>query len=143
MRVLIIEDRSEDVERLKNLLNEIDDRSFSMECVSGSSETKTILKEEQFDLLLLDYLLGLDPGQEDLVDDGLDLLEWIQQEIDDLPIIMITAYGDAKTACYALLNGADHFIPKSELDPELLRSSITHVLDQQHQESEENVSSIS
>jgi DNA-binding NtrC family response regulator len=63
------------------------------------------------DLVLLDYLM---PGM-----NGIEVLQTIRKTQNDLPIVMITAYGTIDLAVEAIKAGADDFITKP-FDPEHL-----------------------
>jgi len=67
-------------------------------------EAQTLLKRETFDLCLTD--MRLPDGT------GLELVQHIQQRYPQLPVAMITAYGNLETAINALKAGAFDFLTK-------------------------------
>ena len=77
------------------------------------------LGPERFDLVLTD--MRLPDG------DGLDLVEWIQQNRPGVPVAVITAHGNVEAAVRALKLGAFDFISKP-LDLVALRKLITATL---------------
>ena len=60
---------------------------------------------------------------------GLELLPKAKEARPDVPVIMITAYGDAETKRTALENGADALLPKP-IDFVLLRNEIDTRIEQ-------------
>ncbi len=60
--------------------------------------------------------------------DGLELVRTIRQQYPDLPVILMTAYGDETTAIEALEAGAASYVPKAQKAERLL-TSIERVLD--------------
>ena len=54
---------------------------------------------------------------------GLDLLPRIKAERPDIPVLMVTAYGDESTRKIALDRGADGFVTKP-IDFTLLRAQV-------------------
>ena len=78
------------------------------------------LAHESFDVVLLDLML---PDAS-----GLESLKNIQQRFPLLPIIILTGQVDEHLAQDAVEAGAQDFIQKSNLDPELLRRSIRYAI---------------
>ncbi len=75
-------------------------------CIEG-------LKNERFDLLLLDWML---PDG-----DGADVLHWVRENLGwDMPIVVVTAHEDEKNVITALRAGADDYVTKPPNPPELL-----------------------
>src|SRR3984885_12919757 len=65
---------------------------------------RRLLKTEQFDLCLTD--MRLTDG------DGLELVQWMQQNTPSVPVAVITAHGNMETAVRALKLGAFDFVSK-------------------------------
>ena len=81
------------------------------------------------DLVLLDMRL---PGM-----DGIQILQKIREKIKDLPIIMVTGYGNVELAEQAIQLGADHYLSKPFHNKELLEV-IKQVLEKRGYVMEEN-----
>ena len=85
-------------------------------CVVRTAATGTeglaMLAEEDFDTVLLDLML---PDR-----NGLDVLEEIRRTDDDLPVVMITAFGTIDTAVRATKQGAFHYFTKPFKNDEVL-----------------------
>ncbi|MFY7963038.1 MAG: response regulator [Elsteraceae bacterium] len=115
--VLVVDDEP-DVEPLYTQLFRRDLRSgrFSMVFVSSGSEALARLSEPQrVSLLLSDVNM---PGMT-----GLELVPRVKALQPDLPVIMITAYGDSETRRRALECGAEGLLTKP-VDFEALRGEI-------------------
>jgi len=100
-KILIIDDESDICELLEFSL-----RRSNFAPVSAPSVTaaKKALANQQFDFCITD--MRLPDGT------GLELIEHIQQEYPNLPVVMITAFGCIETAIDALKAGAYDFLTK-------------------------------
>lgn len=100
-QVLIVDDEPD----LRSLLS-ITMSRMNLKCFEAENieRAKKLLLSQKFDLCLTD--MRLPDG------DGLDLVDHIQQHYADLPVAVITAYGNVETAVRALKFGAFDFIAK-------------------------------
>jgi two-component system response regulator PilR (NtrC family) len=74
-----------------------------------SATALTVLQQQSIALILLDLRLGRESG--------IDLLVRIRETWADVPVLMVTAYADAKSAITAMKHGAKDYISKPfELD---------------------------
>ena len=81
------------------------------------------------------FLAGLKPGRDAclLIDaslpgmSGLDLLPVVKQRRPDLPVFMISAYGDRETVSAALARGAEKFLTKP-VDFPALKQDVSHAV---------------
>jgi two-component system, NtrC family, response regulator AtoC len=89
------------------------------EAKNGLSAQK-LLQEEAFDGAIFDLKM---PGMT-----GLELLEWLQEEGRDLPVIMISAYGEVEDAVAAMKAGAADYVVKP-FDPEDLQMRILRAVE--------------
>ena len=97
---------------LETILN---DPSYRLIRADSADQALLALVAEEFALLVLDISM---PGMS-----GLELLPRAKSIRPDVPIIMITAYGDAETKRRALENGAEALLTKP-IDFGMLRSEI-------------------
>jgi DNA-binding NtrC family response regulator len=111
-RILIIDDEPG---LRKGLGKVLELRDFIVLEASGGAEALAILRKEDIDLALLDLKLE---GES-----GLDVLRRLKAEEQLLPVIMITAYGNIRSAVECLKAGAINYINKP-IDGELLVSLI-------------------
>ncbi len=100
-KVLIVDDESDIRELLELTLGRMSLESESAEDVRSA---KKKLATGRFDLCLTD--MRLPDG------DGLELVELIQKQYDQMPVAVITAHGSAETAIRAMKNGAFDFVSK-------------------------------
>jgi CheY-like chemotaxis protein len=117
--ILVVDDEP-DVEALfrQQFRRDLRAGRFSIEFAqSGSNALQYILKAPDGTLILILSDINM-PGMS-----GLDLLPKVKAERPDVPVIMITAYGDAETKRQALERGAEGLLTKP-IDFSALRSEI-------------------
>ncbi|MAZ65555.1 MAG: sigma-54-dependent Fis family transcriptional regulator [Kangiellaceae bacterium] len=115
-KALIIDDEPDIVELLSITLGRM---GILARGALSIEEAKNILRQDKFDICLTD--LRLPDG------DGIELVSFIQQHIDNLPVAVITAHGNMETAVQALKAGAFDFVSKP-IDLEKLRHLIRSAL---------------
>ncbi len=105
-RVLAIDDNEDILFALKLLLRPHVEK---IETRTGPGEIAELMKEEEWDVILLDMNFTKDAisGQE-----GFDALEQILELDPDAVVVFITAYGDAEKAVKAIKAGATDFVLK-------------------------------
>ncbi|MCB9920989.1 MAG: sigma-54-dependent Fis family transcriptional regulator [Planctomycetaceae bacterium] len=86
---------------------------------SSAEEALEAVDEVRPDLIVLDVRL---PGM-----DGLSAIEQFRQRVGQVPIIVITAYGDLETAVEAVRNGAFEYIVKP-FDLDTVQHAVTRAL---------------
>ena len=111
-RILIIDDEDAIRESLDTLLTL---EGFTVSTAGDGPAGLELLSRNEYDLLLLDLSM---PGES-----GIDLLPRIKRMRPELPVIMITAYGDAETRRKAIERGAVGLLTKP-IDFALLRIEI-------------------
>lgn len=113
--ILIVED---DTSIVTNLTAFLHNNGFAAETAAGQSEAICKMKEQQFDVLLLD--VSLNEGN------GFALCREIRENY-DIPIIFLTASGDEYSVVTGFELGADDYINKPFRPRELI-SRINNVL---------------
>jgi DNA-binding NtrC family response regulator len=86
------------------LTNVLEASALPAKAVESGPEAFNELKNNNYDLVILDLKL---PGM-----DGIEILNRIRQDYKDIPVIMLTAFGDIKTAVDSIKMGAYDFITK-------------------------------
>ncbi|HEY5648506.1 MAG TPA: response regulator [Nitrospiria bacterium] len=100
-RILVIED-DEEVQAL--LKDEFSDEGCRVLQAVNGEEAKRLIEEGMFDLVITD--LRFPKGE------GLDMLPMVKSRNPEIPVIVITAFGEAKTREEAFQRGADRFLSK-------------------------------
>ena len=128
-RILIVEDEKK-IARIMEL--EINHEGYEAEVVYNGKDGIEKLKNEDFDLLILDIML---PGL-----DGIEVCNRIRK-FSDIPIIMVTAKDSTKDKVEGLDTGADDYITKPFEAEELMariRAQLRRETDNEENE-EENI----
>ena len=107
-KILIVDDEPFNLDLLEQ---ELSDLSYAVVRAETGAAALNQIDKVAPDLVLLDYLM---PGM-----NGIEVLQTIRKTQNDLPIVMITAYGTIDLAVEAIKAGADDFITKP-FDPEHL-----------------------
>ena len=100
-KVLVVED---DASMGALLVKDLGRRKFDVRHVTSAAEGLAVIAQEDIDVVVSDVRLG---GMH-----GLELCERITSERPDVPVILITAFGDLETAIAAIRAGARDFLPK-------------------------------
>jgi DNA-binding NtrC family response regulator len=105
-KILVVDDNKGIQSALELLLSPV---SKAITCISSPNRLLPLLETGNFDLILLDmnFSAGVNSGNE-----GLYWLKRIKEINNDIPVILITAYGDVELAVKALKEGATDFILK-------------------------------
>ncbi|MBI4766244.1 MAG: sigma-54-dependent Fis family transcriptional regulator [Deltaproteobacteria bacterium] len=101
-RILIVDDEIDMLELLELIIT--DRTEYEVVTTNSPLEVPELLKKEPFDLLITDLRMP------DI--DGIELIEMVKQVDDQLPFIIITAYGTIESAVEAMRKGAFDYITK-------------------------------
>ena len=108
-RLLVVDDEEPQRVMLANILGRA---GFQVVTAADGGEALARLKDAPFDLMLTDQRM---PSM-----DGLELLERVRRTRQELPIILMTAYGTVSTAVEAMKRGASDYLTKPFERDELL-----------------------
>jgi two-component system response regulator PilR (NtrC family) len=114
--VLIVDDEPDIRELLEITLGRM---GLNTRAAGDIASARTLLNSETFELCLTD--MRLPDGN------GIELVEYIQASLPQLPVAMITAYGSMDTAIQALKAGAFDFVTKP-VDLTMLRDLVNSAL---------------
>lgn len=113
LNIIVLDDEYEQLEGIKNLINEVCTYEYRLECVDCEEKLEECLEKDNYDILFLDIKLNKS--------NGIDLAEKILSDNPKLIIIFISGY----TEYYEEVYRVEHiyFISKP-LDAERIRKSI-------------------
>ncbi|SKA90353.1 DNA-binding response regulator, OmpR family, contains REC and winged-helix (wHTH) domain [Thiothrix eikelboomii] len=116
-RLLLIDD---DLRLSQMLVQYLGDAGYSLICASTGREGLKLAQQDEWSLIILDLML---PDA-----DGLDLCRQLRVgSTATIPILMLTARGDATDRIIGLEMGADDYLPKP-FEPRELRARIKAIL---------------
>ncbi len=115
-RTLIVDDEPDIRELLELTLGRMNVDTWP---AANLAEARALLERQDFELCLTD--MRLPDGN------GIELVEHIQERYPDLPVAVITAYGNMESAVQALKAGAFDFVSKP-VDLEVLRNLVGSAL---------------
>jgi DNA-binding response OmpR family regulator len=106
LNILIVDDET----AFSNLLcmDLESDGKYAVKTASSGEEGISLMKAETFDVILLDYHIGTMTG--------LQVLQWMNDEKIDTPVVMLTAAGTEEIAVNAMKLGAYDYARKERLE---------------------------
>ncbi len=118
--VLVIDDNPDDREAFRRALQKADENYVYLEAGDGLSGI-AMIERHRPDCVLLDYSL---PGL-----NGLGALQRIHEVDPFLPVIMLTGQGSEAIAVQAMKEGAQNYLVKTALKPNLLHRAILSAIE--------------
>ncbi|GAF02212.1 ATP-binding response regulator [Saccharicrinis fermentans] len=117
-KILVVDDNPKNIQVLGNILN---DNNYDVEVALGGKEAIDWLKEDFFDLMLLDIMM---PEV-----NGFEVCQTIRKESKHniMPIIYLSAKNDKESTVYGFKVGGQDFINKPFDTAELLARVSTHI----------------
>lgn len=128
IRVLLVDDDKDDYVILRDLLMEIEAGEFSLEWIATYDDAIEPMARNQYDVYLVDYLLG--------ERNGLELLQEAVMNGCKGPIILLTGKGTRDVDMAAMNAGASDYLNKSEIGPSLLERSIRYAIEHKRAQQE-------
>ena len=120
-RVLLVEDDPDDYIIVRDLLSEIEGSRFELDWVTSYDAGLDAIDREQHDVYLLDYRLGERTG--------LDLMKQSIENGCKAPMILLTGQGDRAIDLEAMNAGADDYLVKGRIYPDMLERSIRYAIE--------------
>lgn len=115
IRVLLIEDDEDDYFLTSDYLEQCDSPTFQLTWVTNSADAIEALQYKDFDLCLLDYLLG--------AENAVDVLDALKSNQFNLPVVILTGQSDAQVDEQVMRAGAADYLQKSEIEtPRFMRT---------------------
>ena len=116
-RILVVDDEPRMAEAVATALRR---SGHACRVATRGDEALALFRQHGADLVVTDLRM---PGL-----DGLKLLATLRNDAPDLPVILITAYGDVRTAVEAMREGAFDYVTKP-FDNDELRALVTRALE--------------
>ncbi len=117
--ILSLEDSDDDFQMLNTVLS--GHKQINLSRSSSIEDAIEALKQNHFDLILLDYLLS--DGN------GLDFLRRMEKECLEIPAVVITGQGDEMIAKQVIQAGAYDYLPKDRIGEESLLRVLINTLE--------------
>jgi PAS domain S-box-containing protein len=121
IRVLLVEDNSGDARLLREAVAEVRGPEFEWVTVDRLGEGLRRLREERFDVVLLDLSL---PDAH-----GFDTFARAAEEAPTLPIVVLTGLDDEELAVRTVQAGAQDYLVKAHVDGHLLVRAIRYAIE--------------
>lgn len=127
IRCLVVDDDAAIRDALEQYLRGFE---MSVQVAADGEQMRRLMRQTSFDVAVIDIML---PGE-----DGLSLTRWVQQT-HGLPVLLLTARGDAFSRVAGLEMGADDYLPKP-FEPRELVARIQAVVRRVRKSAPEQVS---
>ena len=114
MKVLIVDDEESFRMSLEVALNMT--KEFGVQSCGSAAAARSILNDNAFDVIILDYSMP--------EENGLEFLRWLQNNGNTTPVIMVTAAGSEAVAVEAIKLGAYDYFRKDQIDIDKLPLAI-------------------
>lgn len=121
VRILVVEDSVAQARFVQQTLHDMTSSAFEAACAADLASALEMLARGNFDLILLDLVL---PDAE-----GIETFKAVQSAYPGLPIIVLSGAGDETTALRAVAEGAQDYLAKNTLSPDLLGRSIRYAME--------------
>ncbi|MCL6613736.1 MAG: HD domain-containing protein [Firmicutes bacterium] len=128
LQILLIEDNPGDVRLIREFLAEAEGVDFALTVALSLAEGLARLTEADFHLVLLDLTL---PDSH-----GLETFLRLQKAVPLLPVIVLSGLEDEELALQAMREGAQDYLFKDQIEPNLLGRSIRYAIERKRLERE-------
>lgn len=126
IRVLLIEDNQADARLVQEMLSESLNFVFDFNHVDSIAKAHDFIKQNQYDVVLLDLSL---PDSF-----GLETVQSLVNANPDLPIVVLSGTADEKVAMDAVQNGAQDYLVKGQGATALLIRSLRYAIERKRSE---------
>lgn len=121
LKVLLVEDNPGDARLVRELLSEVKGRAFELEWADSLGVGLERLAAGHYDVILLDMELA------DSI--GLETLNTMLTAAPDVPVVIMTSLDDEELATVAVRNGAQDYLVKGMVQPNLLSRAILYAIE--------------
>ncbi len=119
-RVLVVEDDRIHFHFEKTILDKVFGDRMDVTWAESADKASDLLLREQFDICLMDYLLGDTDAKELMLD--------VDAEHLDTPVIIVSAFDEEDFDVNILQYGAEDYLVKGRFDAKALENSIRHAI---------------
>jgi two-component system response regulator FlrC len=95
-------------------------KDYEVVTAADVQEARRMIERRNFDLIITDERMPRTNGTE--------LIKWVKEQLPEMPIIVLTAYGSVETAVEAVKMGADDYLLKPLKSPDELRRAVEKAL---------------
>ena len=120
--LLIVDDSSSDRTIYRRYLRQDPHQAYDIAEVSLAEQGLELCRHKRFSVILLDFRL---PDMS-----GLQVLNILREQYPHTAVIMLTAHGDEQIAVHAMKSGAQDYLVKDGLNPDILQRTIRNVIHQ-------------
>src|SRR5690349_7482262 len=128
IKLLLLGDNLEDARLLQEYLGAVRDQEYFIVAVERIEDALSQLAGDGFDLVLIDL--------SESESEGLDKLVCARREKNDVPIIVLTGFGDEATGIKAMQAGAQDYLIKGNFDNQLLQRTIRYAIERHRLQTE-------
>ena len=119
--IFALDDDPGDLELFRRTLEDIRGWSVDFYAFTRWEDFRADIEKKPIDVLFVDYFMtGIT---------GLDVIEELRRQGEKRPIIVLTGMGDERVAARITRAGADDYLVKGELSPDLLRRTISNAME--------------
>jgi len=126
IKILLIEDNPGDIRLIRELLSESQQSSFDITVSERLSDGRSVLVNQEFDVVLLDLTL---PDSQ-----GIETLRKVYPDAPHAAVVVLTGLDDEETALTSLREGAQDYLVKDRMDPDALWRTIRYSLERKQAE---------
>lgn len=122
IRILQVDDDEEDFLIIQDLLKDISRQRYTIEWSPGYEDAVEKIKTNEYDVFLVDFMLGKYTG--------IELLKHIRQNNMHIPVIIFTGQGDERIDMEAMNAGAADYLVKGQIGSNILERSMRYSINQ-------------
>ena len=126
IKVLLIEDNSDDVRLIQRLLAQVNMDGFRLTHANGVDKAAIELEKGSYDVVLTDIAMT--------DSDALETIRRIQSVRKDIPIVVLSSLDDESTAIEIMQEGAQDYLIKGQGDGHLIARALRHAIERKHAE---------
>ena len=120
IQVLVLDDDRDDLFYIERMIKELSGLNYRLDTCTSRENAVEKISETKYDILVCDYDLG---GE-----NGIDLIRYLRDTGFDSSIILLTGLPDKYIDNEALLAGANNYINKASLSPEVMDRAFRYAL---------------